>query len=279
MIAPALHAPPSGVSVFALQVRKVGRILRPELIGLALLMGLILLLGSSLMFLDGDALDYPEELDFVIPLAAFILPFRLWRGERLFGGAELWTLPVERQKHALLRIAAGAIWVVLLVVVVVVIFNLLAMVSGGTTAAESHRLFLSGVHLLAGGSKPWLGLVPLGGALTAYLLASALAVGVRHPLRWTAGLIVAGLLVALIGPEFGLQPAGESLIYGSLGLDQLLTGGVSVFEARLQGADAATASALLWTAPAASRWAVALVFWLGLGLIAVGLASARHRER
>lgn len=248
----ALHEPPSTRSVFVLQVRRAGRSLRPELIGLAVIMGGVVFFGLSLILLSKTVLDYPLELAALIPAAAFALPFRLWRGERLFDGADLWTLPVERQKHALLRVAAGAVWIAAMVVVVVTVFNLLALVSNSPTIAEiDPGLRTPG----AGEPGLWTWFIPLGSSLVFYLLASGLVLALRQPLRWSVGLLVVGIFVSSLAPRELTDPVARILIHGDLGL------------------------ARVWNGGPAALWAVALTFWLGVSLAAVALASMRHRER
>jgi len=271
MTSPTLHEPPRGLPVFRLQILRLGRLLRPETIGLAVLLGMVVVFGLIAAPLDARATGYPQGLNFLLPLLAFLIPFRIWHGERLFDGAPLWTLPVERGKHALLIVAAGAVWVALLSVSVIAAFTLLALASGGSTASEGLDLALAGnAAPQVSGFRLWLCLVPVGGALVAYAFASALVVGLRYPLRWAVGLFVAAILLAGIALEFGLQSMISELVYGSLGLDRLLTGGVLGFSVHPQDARAT---------PTAAGWILALSFWAGLGLIAVAIASARHRER
>lgn len=235
-----IHEPPAASAVFQLQVRRIGRSLRPEQIGLAVILGAVAVLAVFLTMLGDPTLDYPSELSILIPLGAFLLPFRLWRGERLFDGSDLWLLPVERQKHALIRVAAGAVWAVAFIAVVVLTLNLLAMAAGSPTI----------------GTSVWQWLVPLGGGLVAYLFGSALVLAVRHPLRWSVGLIAASLLFSALGLRAVVEPLVQAVVHGGLGLDRVVSGGGS-----------------------SATWAVALLFWLGLGLTAVALASLRHRER
>lgn len=235
-----IHEPPAALAIFQLQVRRIGRSLRPEQIGLAAILGAVAILAVFLTMLGDPTLDYPSELTVLIPVGAFLLPFRLWRGERLFDGADLWLLPVERQKHALIRVAAGAVWTVAFIAVVVLTFNLMALAAGSPTI----------------GTSAWQWFVPLGAGLVAYLVGSALVLAVRHPLRWSAGLIAASLLFSALLLRALIEPLVQAVVDGGLGLDRIVTG---------SGSSAARA--------------VALLFWLGLGLTAVALASLRHRER
>lgn len=232
------HEPPRAAAVFQLQIRKMGRILRPELIGLALILSPTAIMGLGLLMQRDAALDYPQELSFLLPAAAFLLPFRLWNRERLFDRGDFLLMPVERRKHILIRVCAGAVWALGLAAAVVLLFNFLALTAGSPTIGAAWR---------------WL--VPLGSVATAYLLGSALVLALRHPLRWSVGLVLASALLSAFDLDAPLKPATQAVLHGDLGLERVLTGGAS-----------------------STVWAVALLFWSGLGLIAVALASLRHRE-
>ena len=233
------HEPPRAAAVFQLQLRKMGRVLRPELIGLALILSPTALMALGLLMQRDAALDYPQELSFLLPAAAFLLPFRLWSKERLFDRGDFQLMPVERRRHVLIRVCAGSVWVLGLAAAVVLLFNLLALAAGSPTI----------------GAAAWLWLVPLGAVATASFLGSALVLALRHPLRWSAGLILAFVLLSAFNLSAPLDPMIQVILQGDLGLERVLTGGAS-----------------------STAWIVALLFWFGLGLIAVALASLRHRE-
>lgn len=232
------HEPPRPVAVFQLQLRKMGRILRPELIGLALILSPTAIMALGLLMRRDAALDYPPELSFLLPAAAFLLPFRLWSQERLFDRGDFNLMPVERRRHVLIRVCAGGIWALGLAAAVVLLFNLLALAAGSPTIGAAWR---------------WL--VPLCSVATAYLLGSALVLALRHPLRWSLGLVLACALLSAFDLSAPLEPMAQAVVHGDLGLERVLTGGVS-----------------------SMTWAIALLFWFGLSLIALALASLRHRE-
>ena len=233
------HEPPRAIAVFQLQVRKMGRILRPELIGLALILSPTAIMALGLLMRRNAVLDYPPELSLLLPAAAFLLPFRLWNREGLFERGDFQLMPVERRRHVLIRVCAGSVWVLGLAAAIVLLFNLLALAAGSPTI----------------GASAWLWLVPLGSVATAYLMGSALVLALRHPLRWSAGLILAFVLLSAFNLSAPLDPMIQVILQGDLGLERVLTGGAS-----------------------STAWIVALLFWFGLGLIAVTLASLRHRE-
>lgn len=257
-----LAATPGEIVVLRAQVRFIGRALRPEFIALAVVLGLVTFMGLSFEVLQGDALDYPSELMMLVPLIAFVLPLRLWSSQRLFDRSDLWTLPVERQKHVLIRVAAGAVWILGLTGLVVAWFSVLAALSGGRSVGWG-----------AGGL--WFCLVPFGAALIAYLAGSVLVVGLRYPVRWFVVLALVFFIGADMGPDRLVSAVTGVLGEGILGLDTALTGGVGMWREQLESAGPAT----MVEPPAIGRWALALLFWIGLGLTLLGLASARHRER
>lgn len=232
------HEPPRAAAVFQLQLWKMGRILRPELIGLALILSPTAIMALGLLMQRDAALDYPPELNFLLPAAAFLLPFRLWSKERLFDRGDFLLMPVERRKHILIRVCAGAVWALGLAAAVVILFNLLALAARSPTIGAAWR---------------WL--VPLGSVATAYLLGSALVLALRHPLRWSLGLVLAFALLSAFDLSAPLEPSIQVILHGDLGLERVLSGGAS-----------------------SMNWAVALLFWFGLSLTAVALVSLRHRE-
>ena len=232
------HEPPRAAAVFQLQLWKMGRTLRPELIGLALILSPTAIMALGLLMQRDAALDYPPELNFLLPAAAFLLPFRLWSKERLFDRGDFLLMPVERRKHILIRVCAGAVWALGLAAAVVILFNLLALAARSPTIGAAWR---------------WL--VPLGSVATAYLLGSALVLALRHPLRWSLGLVLAFALLSAFDLSAPLEPSIQVILHGDLGLERVLSGGAS-----------------------SMNWAVALLFWFGLSLTAVALVSLRHRE-
>lgn len=257
-----IAATPDVSAVLRAQVRFIGRALRPEFIALAVVLGLVTFMGLSFVILQGDAVDYPHELMMLVPLTAFVLPLRLWSTQRLFDRSDFWTLPVERQKHVLIRGAAGAVWVLGLTGLVVAWFSVLAAVSGGLAVGWG----VGGI---------WFYLVPFGAALVAYLAGSVLVVGLRYPVRWFVVLALVFFIGADMGPDRLVSAVTEVLGEGALGLDTALTGGVGMWREQVESAGPAT----VVDPPAVGRWALALLFWIGLGLTLLGLASARHRER
>lgn len=173
-----LHPTPRLSGVVREQIRAVGLSLRPQALVAAMVIGIVSLLividifrGKAATWFDSN--EGPES---IIPVLFFLLPFAIWRKEKPFGPAFLWTLPVDRRRLALLKVFAGWVWLMT-----------------GLAALVSWELLLA---VLAGvpnpQTLPFLWFVA-GTAL--YLLGSAMAIGLRHPLLWLAG--CAGLVFLL----------------------------------------------------------------------------------
>lgn len=166
-----LHAPPPWREVVLEQIRFVGLSLRREALVLAMVlaMGTVVIVGDIVA--GGPGFDSRET--FPTFVVSFLAPFAVWRGERRFGPAFLWTLPVDRQRLALARVFAGLVWIVTALAVYAVWLFVL------TAAAQVPF-------------APILARIPLIPTIAAYLFGSALVLGLRHPLRWLSG--AAGLL-------------------------------------------------------------------------------------
>lgn len=233
------HEPPSAVAVFQLQLRKIGRVLRLELIGLAVLLSPTIVVALALLMRREADLGYPHELGFLLPAGAFLLPFRLWNEARLFGRGDFQVMPVERRRHVLIGVGAGLVWALGLAAAIVLLFNLLAL------AADSRTI----------GSSVWQWLVPLGGVAAAYLLGSGVVLAVRHSLRWSVGLVAAWMVLSALDLSAPFEPLVHAVFRGDLGLERVLSSNGSSL-----------------------TWIMALALWFALGLTAVALASLRHRE-
>jgi hypothetical protein len=272
------------------EIRIVGlAILREGSVALALLAGVCVLMGLSAVSCDEQLVLLPEFLLPVLPMA-LLLPWIVWKGDPVFGPAFIWTLPVRRQEAAAAKIMAGAAWLMLAVAVTFLALALTSLATGGAVGVEEVRLVgVESTGTALARSVPWMTpfwmwLVPFGGALIFYLASSAALLGLRYPFRWLGAAIVtlALLLVLSSGPENfffrGLGLMAEIAMTGSYGLDFALTGGVATLseDVRLPG----ERSVQLWSAlPHFGRWATATLVWLGLALVALGLAIRRHWER
>jgi hypothetical protein len=283
--------------------RPFGKLLASELhiVGLAISREFALAVGAIVVFCLLSALTairYHEQLDALpeILIASFpvalILPWLVWKGDRPFGRAFLWTLPVHRQHAAAAKIIAGAVWLLLAMLIALLVLLATALATGGSIGVQEMRLVggfdggFAGATRVPWSTPAWMWLTPFGGALVLYLVASAAIIGLRHPWRWFAGLSVAVALVGVLalntGPHSALQDSLDHVfnlvVNSSYGADRALSGGIaSLSEDTDTGGRHYEA---LWRAlPSARQWAMALCLWLGGALLAVALALRRHWER
>ena len=190
-----LHPTPRGRDVVYEQVRIVGLGLRREALATAVVLGILTLMigidsvhGKAATWFDSDS-EW-----FTIVLGSFFFPFAIWRRERRFGPAFLWTLPVDRRRLALAKVFAGWVWL-MTALIFFGVWQLTLAVLSGVTGAQIVPL------------------VAFTGASTMYLFGSALVLGLRHPLRW---------LLATLGVLFLLGMLRDTLFHGPYDLNALL---------------------------------------------------------
>lgn len=276
-------------SILAEQVRVTGFALLRE--GALAAAALTLICTISLF----AAWRYDEQLylepELLLPplFVAALLPFAVWKGDRPFDRALLWTLPVRRQEAAIAKVLAGAAWLMLAMLITFAALALVALSSGGGVGEQEVRM----VEATAGAltrhdwhTPGWMWLVPFVAGLIVYLIASAAVLGFRYPVRWIAGLGVgAGLFLSAannLGPPGGFERAIAQLlgwcVNGPVGIDFLLSGGEGSLSYWRPGTGKRYVQ--IWTAlPAISGWAVAAGAWLAASLALFGLAVRRHWER
>jgi hypothetical protein len=297
----ALHPVPRAGGVLREQVRAVGQALRIPALALAGLIALATLMALAEMLRGPTTVDFHPERWIFPGIAGLLLPLALWTGEDRFGSGFLWTLPVDRRHHALARVCAGWVWLMAAVGILVLWLLALTLATGGNVLGEETlQMAASGSLPLSGAVDPaqlravrWrpdpvLWLVPFAGATAIYLLASAVALGVRRPLWWLAGTALAFFLAAVVLNEIGaaagsrdlvLTPSRvlRSFIYGRYGLETLLLANAESLsvETWLPSGQAT----VVWLGlPHPGPWAAATLLWTGAGLVLLWAAASRHRE-
>jgi len=133
--------------------------------------------------------------------------------------------------------------------------------------------------------QPLLWLVPFTAASSAYVLASALMLGLRHPLRWLAGSVLAVFLFVSVGQAVkagwlvdGLMGLVQTFFGGRYGFDALLTARTESLHTEVTLTTGETVG--VWRAlPQLGPWALATLLWMGVGLVLLWAAASRHRER
>ena len=204
MTSVVLHATPTWRRVVMAQFRLVGSALRGSALiaaGLAVAVTLLLIeFGPA----DGVLNFRPERQELLFGGLGLLVATGVWFGDERLGTGLLWTLPVDRRTDALARAFAGWVWLMGVVMLSALWLLAVSVLTGGSVAAEeSLRLissparadsFQAGGALDAGAVQivqwtptPLLWLVPFAGATGVYLMASAMALGIRRPVRWAAG--------------------------------------------------------------------------------------------
>lgn len=237
------HKGPRWRDVVLQQVAIVGLSLRPAALVLAAVLaaGTVMIGGEIL----GGGPGFDSNETFPTALIAFLFPFAVWRSERRFGPAFLWTLPVDRRRLALAKVFAGFVWFMAALAFFVMWLLALGLLAGAPAALTIVR-------------------VPFTATLGMYLFGSALVLGLRHPLRWLFG--AAGLLILMgtLGDVLS-QPDDSEWQY---------VPGAEAFFSAVQRFGAA------WlNVPESAQWAITTFLWFGAGLAALWAAASRHRER
>jgi hypothetical protein len=283
------------------QLRTIGFALRmPMLVAAALAVLVTLVLAIQIVSGDmqGSFLAEPSATPGVI---GALLPIAVWAREERFGPGFLWTLPVDRSRHALIKVLAGWLWLMSGVALYALCLLVLTLVSeGGVLPVETLNVLTTAVPRSAPvdpaalrivqwapGALIWA--VPFGGATATYLLASAFMLGARRPLRWMVGAVlllpVSSLVSHMAGRVLGVQWLADAperalvqLLEGRYGLDALLKLRTWTLDRR---AVLPTGEGIeVWTAvPDLADWRTAALLWTGAGLLALWAAASRHRER
>jgi hypothetical protein len=274
-------------------VRVLGLALRMPAAAAAGLIGLATLLVISEIPRQGGAIDFHPERYMLPALLALVFPIVVWRGEDRFGPGFLWTVPVDRRRHALTKVFAGWIWLMSAVALFVLWLLALTLLSGGSLLREETIRVLSSsvpapgafadpgaVQTVRLTPQPLFWLTPFTAATGAYLLASALALGLRHPLRWIVGTALGLQLVVIAGDAANVEWPSRllrALYAGPYGIDTLLsarTESVEVWVTLSTGEHVHAWQAL----PHLGQWATATLLWTGVGLVILWAAASRHRE-
>lgn len=146
MMDPALHSTPRLREVLLEHVRVLGLALRMPAAAAAGLIGLVTLLVTSAILREGGnggPIDFHPERYMLPALLALVFPIAVWRGEDRFGPGFLWTFPVDRRRHALTKVFAGWIWLMIAVAFFVLWLLALTLLSGGSLLPEETIRILS----------------------------------------------------------------------------------------------------------------------------------------
>lgn len=278
--------------LLAAQFRATGFALTREAMMAGAALTLICVLILSMAWRENDQLFFQPELLLPTLGVAPLLPFALWKGDRPFGHAPLWTLPVRHQQAAIAKVLAGAAWLMVAMLVVCAAFSIVALLSGGGLGVTRTRLLAGDTGDVAAAVKVvwhmpgWMWLTPFVGVLTLYFASSAALLGLRHPIVTLGATVFAAFLLGTVIENFvadgpvrdAFQAVDRALWEGRFGIDFAINGGEDALSYHVRQPDGDYVR--LWRAmPQFSGWAMAAFFWLGLSLAALALAIRRHWER
>jgi hypothetical protein len=256
-----LHRSPPLRDVVREQIRVVGLALRREALVVASVLAIVTLI-IAIDIVHGNAATWFDSDEWAgVGVISFLFPFAVWRRERRFGPAFLWTLPVDRRQLALTKVFAGWVWLI--------------------SAMTAFALWHKALAVLSGVTDPQTIPLPLTGGTAMYLLGSALVLGLRHPLRWLLGTVGVFFVLATLNEALGRTATGQArmvawsgvlrwLVYGPYGIDTLLSS--HSFSSAVDGA------ATVWREHPHLSWALAAFLWLSAGLAALWAAVSRHGE-
>jgi hypothetical protein len=283
------------------QVRATGFALRNAAVTATALLTLITIATLLQKVSLGAIIDLYSWPTLLPGLIGALLPIAVWARDERFGPSFLWTLPVDRRRHALTKVLAGWVWLMGGVAVFALWLLALNLLSGSRVLPPYTLQLLTSpldataaldattLRAVSWAPGPLIWVVPFTAATAAYLLASAFALGSRHPLRWGIGIVLVYLLSALAGDaanarlNVGWVADAPShllhlLIESRHGVDALFTArtGTLSTTATLTTGE----RALVWRAvPDLADWRTATLLWTGAGVIALWAGASRHRER
>ena len=237
-----LHPTPRWRDVVLEQIRVVGLSLRPAALVVAAVLAFGTVMIGEEILRGGTGFDATDT--FPTALIAFLFPFAVWRNERPFGPAFLWTLPVDRRRLALAKTFAGGVWFMVALALFVSWLLVLGLLARASPAHTVMR-------------------IPYIATAAMYLFGSALVLGLRHPLRWL--LWGAGVFMLLGGFSDALsRPDNREWRY---------VPGADDFFSAVQHAGR------VWeTLSAPAQCAITIFLCCGGGLAALWAAASRHRE-
>lgn len=291
-VATATARVPTRSAVWIEQFRVSGLAMRREATLLALLAlvpsaALVLLDRAGILSLVSDSvpmrdlsLDPTPVLGTLAAFMALLFPLALWKGERRFADTPLWSLPVDHSRHVLVKVATGWAWLFLLVGGAMLYFLALAVLGGSTLGVEHVRhVLLAPAGAGAGPATEvvrwtthwWEWLLPLVAATAAYLVATALVLGTRHPVPWAVGLWLLVLVTGEVGHDLGIEWMARPLDSMVVALGEW-----EILETIITLADGERVRALS-SVPSLGTWAANTAAWFVLGLGGTLAGAFRRR--
>lgn len=294
-----LHPLPTTGAVLKEQTWAVGLALRRLGIGVGILLIVFGVYGLYDNLIGGvhkgtPVVGLPADFLIYLSLVGLGLPIFIRRGPVTpFRAGIPWTLPVERARHALLRVGGGWLWLMAAVAILLLWGVGIPFLSGGALVEPQTLLVapFTDPRPMDPASLPtvlwsmpwWLWLVPFLAATVLYLFSSALFLATPYPGRWLVGTILGVLLLAVVADWVNimwlLDPPAQvlnSLTAGRYGLSTLVTGAT----AAIPGVDLPSGESMSMFVglPTFGRWLASACIWTGVGMAFLGLAALRHRD-
>lgn len=292
MMQAGLHPTPRLRDVLLEHVRILGLALRTMAVVAAALLVVSTLLVINETPRQNAAIAFHPDRYLLPAFLGMVFPIVVWRGEDRFGSGLLWAAPVGHRGHALTKVMAGWIWLMGTIGLFVIWLIALSAFTGGSFLAEEAIRVLSvvpppftvadpdSVRVVRRAAQPLLWLSPFTAATGAYLLASAAALGLRHPFRSIVAMALGLQLFIVAGDAVNtlLPRRLVAAIYaGPYGIDTLLS-------ARSETARVWVSLPMgelihVWRAsPTVSQWAMGTLLWTGVGAVMLWVAVSRRRE-
>jgi hypothetical protein len=280
-----LHPLPARGAVLRENLRAVGESVRME-IGAALALMLGLLVMTLLTTTRGADYDV-AGMTWPVLLLGLFAPLAVWKAEEPSRRGYLWSMPVDRFRHTLAKVASGWAWAMALVATYLVWAISIPLLTGGHVVInpEWEAALLRGqppgtvLRDMTLGGNAWLWVVPFVAASTGYFVGTAVALLTDHPLRVYAGVSFTFFVTIAMAESAGgtMEHMSEGLfrhgVAGPYGLFTHVTGIVFHFEQPRPAAGA------IRDVPVFGTWAWTTLGWTGAGLVATVLAARRHQER
>ena len=293
-----LHRVPRYSQVIREQLKAVATLLRLPAVAAAALALVAMILAIASFVRGGNGVDFAPELSLIPAFAGALLPFAVWHNEQRFRPGFLWTLPVDRVRQALAKVIAGWILLVIAMAAFLLWLFILALITKGRIGGDEMIQLLptsdrplprtvdpSMLRTVRWALPPVLWLIPFLAATATYTLASAIALGFRHPFRWIAGAIAAVLMIGAVGQGIGSDEFWavtgtivNTLLEGRYGVDAVLSARTESLKTLVMLSNDEIVTA--WRGlPVLSNWIIATLLWTGLGVAGLYAAVMRHRER
>lgn len=269
----ALHTPPRWRTVAVEQISTVRALLRRA--GLLLLAmygtGIAVCINGAINARDVGVenplnaahvnFTYSPAASVLITLVAFFLPFDVWRDEDPSRRSYHWMMPVARHTHALTRVFAGWVWLMVATILYLLVSVAIVLITQRITGEPQSY----GPTFAA-----WEWLVPFTVGTIAYLFVSAAAVGSRQPIAWIVGVVVLYAVLNYLLVMGGYPEAAKkvaSVYSGEYGAAAALLG-------RIDAVDAVHRQMY----SSLTRWLGSTAIWGAMGTALLAWVSYRRPE-